>query len=160
MTAIREHPGAFSDNPYAAPQCPSASTRPTPGGSSALRASLTVGLHEVHQVDIFMSIWTGIELYLVDAREQLRTHAWWGTRRFNVGQSEVHCVEVRVSPFCSVQVLVDGQVVVADAFPRIRRFHYMAVPLFLLSLPVLLTVVGLLLGEIILIFNILFPGGR
>jgi hypothetical protein len=156
MHLLRKQPDFFNENPYAAPQ--SLSDPPSPG--SMLRASLTVGTDEIHQVEILGSISSGLEIYLVDGQERLRTHAWCGARRFDVGDKEVHHVEVRVSLLWSVRVLVDGRVIIDDAFPRMHRFNrFVAAPLCLLLFPALLAVGGLLVGEVLLILQMLFSRG-
>jgi len=83
-------------------------------------------------VEIFLSMW-GTEVYTVDGVEvlRLRSLAFRATRQFKVGESEKHLVEVKVDmnlswrsmigPTWIAEVYVDGELVVAELYPDMRR---------------------------------------
>jgi len=114
-------------NPYTSPE--------SDLGRPPRRAAFEVGLAERHLVEAFLSLW-GTEVYAVDGVEVLRRKpelALRTTTQFDVGETEKHQVEVRFDmrpacnplrwrpPWWTAEVYVDGELVVDELFPVLRR---------------------------------------
>src|SRR5438132_12460931 len=74
-------------NPYESPKAPvsppAVTNRSTLGG---VTAAFTVHTPEPHEVEIFFSRWTGLEIYRIDGVERLRlrSFAFWNVQRLEI----------------------------------------------------------------------------
>ncbi len=150
-------------NPYASPESVRRKKRPP------RRAVFEVGTSERHVVEVFLSQF-GTEVYAVDDVEVLRLKSMSvrGTRQFEVGQSERHLVEVKLdmmpswkcfaAPNWTAEVYVDGQLMVAELFPEMRRsfgtIHHFLKFLFIITLG-LLALLALVILAIVALFTFL-----
>lgn len=144
-------------NPYTPPKCSDRKARPPSC------AAFEVGESERHLVEIFLSLW-GTEVYTVDDVEVLRltSMSMRAVREFEVGESEKHSVEVKVdmlpswksfiSPYWIAEVYVDGELVVDELFPRIRRRLEMMSRIFNFVLVASLAVLVILVLVMLLLF--------
>jgi len=122
-------------------------------------------------VEIFLSMW-GTEVYTVDGVEVLRlkSMALRATRRFEVGDPEKHLVEVKVDAFPSwkvfiapswiAEVYVDGELVVDELYPEMRRrfarIHRVLNYVLIASLSIL-AILTLILVSLVLWFFVVNP---
>ena len=155
-------------NPYSPPKGRASSPLPP------LVGSFTVG-SEQRVVEIFLSYWSGLEIYTVDGVEVLRTRNYQlrGVREFDVGE---HQVVIKVDFWPSWRILlrpwdwvaeayIDGELAVEDVTPETRaRLRSLVVSpryvlLFLLVLlGVAITVVLLLFMSIVLFGTVIRLG--
>ena len=111
--------------------------------SGAVR-SIQVGVNEITTVFVEASIWTGISTYARDVNsESGPVHR--GPCQFQVGQREQHEIAIAVDGTGRVNAYVDGQLVEANLFARLRVRIFAIVAVFIIFVTVLATSVGLLL---------------
>ncbi|GAA5508426.1 hypothetical protein [Novipirellula caenicola] len=111
-------------NPYASP--------PIDVDSLAKRRrAIQVGNQEIHTVIVETSLLRGLQTHVVDAAGNA-TPVQRGTCRMQIGEREVHQVEVELDASQRVNVLVDGKRVSEDLFPRMRATIFAVVIVFML----------------------------
>ena len=103
---------ANADNPYAPP----ATSYDCYG---MVRRTFQVGRDEIHTICVESSLWWGLRTHTIDAAGN-PTPAQRGTCRFQVGKREQHHFEVQVDEAGRVNVLVDGELVEHNLFPRVQ----------------------------------------
>ena len=117
-----------STNPYA----------PPPVDVDSLmcrRRAIQVGQQEIHTVIVETSLVRGLQTHVVDAADNA-TPVQRGPCRMQVGEREVHQVEVELDAAHRVNVLVDGKRVAEDLFPRMRATIFAIVIVFTLLISV------------------------
>ncbi|MEO8495708.1 MAG: hypothetical protein ABI614_11600, partial [Planctomycetota bacterium] len=102
------------------------------------------GREEIHTVIVETSLARGLKTHTVDAAGKA-TPVQGGPCRIQVGEREVHQVEVELDATYRVNVLVDGELVEGNLFPRMRATVFAIVFGFLL-----VTTVTLTLGVVLL----------
>lgn len=119
-------------NPYEAPREPPDPPTADDGGSFAgMWARFTIQSPEPHDVEVYCSRWTGLEVYRIDGQVRLRTRSFGisATRRFdvgdigNAGETERHVLEIHITslPWWSGSATLDEQPVIGELFPGERR---------------------------------------
>lgn len=125
------------DNPYSPPATIS-------DHYGMARRTFQIGRKEIHTICVETSLWKGLRTHTVDAAGN-STPAQRGTCRFLVGQREQHQVEVQIDGACTVKLLVDGDLVEHNLFPRMRVVIIALVAT--LVLVVLALTIGLILAS-------------
>jgi len=130
VSMLDEQQSVNGPNPY---QPPTSVNEQITGALSSFR----VGINETITVFIEASIWTGIKTYVRDA-EGNAGPVYRGSCEFEVGKVERHQITVAVDNLASVNAYVDGQLVEANIFARlrIRIFSLVVVFIFVVSLSV------------------------
>jgi hypothetical protein len=115
-------------NPYESPREPGGP--PTAEGGSAfagMTAKFTVHTPEPHEVEVYCSRWTGLEVYHIDGVLRLRTRSFGlsAVRKFEVededrGKHELE-ITVKAFPWWSGSASLDGKPVVGELFSTERR---------------------------------------
>jgi hypothetical protein len=113
-------------NPYESPREPS--EPPSAEGSSTfagMTAKFTVYTPEPHEVEVYCSRWSGLEMYHIDGVQRLRTRSFGLSvvRTFEIDDGEKHELEITLKafPWWSGSASLDGVPVVAELFPSERR---------------------------------------
>lgn len=108
------------------------------------RSSFQVGVNETITVFIEASIWTGIKTYARDMESNVGpVHR--GSCEFEVGKVERHQIAVAVDNMARVNTYVDGQLVKANIFARLRIRIFALVVGFIFVFSVSVTALGALL---------------
>src|SRR5688572_24147890 len=90
-------------NPYESPREPS--WPPSAGDDrstlAGMTARFTVHTPEPHEVEVYCSRWTGLEIYHIDGKLRLRTRSFGlsSTRQFEIGDAETHVLEITLKSF-------------------------------------------------------------
>ena len=113
-----------SNNPYAPPA-------EDVDGLVMRQRVIRVGHEEMHTVIVETSLARGLKTYTVDAAGKA-TPVRRGPCRIQVGEREEHQVEVELDAIHRVNVLVDGELVAGNLFPRMRATVFAIVAGFLL----------------------------
>jgi hypothetical protein len=118
---------------------------------------------------VFLSLWNGTEVYVVDGSEvlRLRSLSLRAVRQFEVGAAERHVVQVKldglpswkclIAPDWIAEVYVDGQLMIADLFP-VQRQQFREI--FRVLTVVLVASVGALLLAVFVLAILLLLFGR
>jgi hypothetical protein len=115
-------------NPYESPKSESA-LRTVKSRSTfvGVTGSFTVETPNPHEIEIYMSRWTGLEIYRVDGIERLRVRSFHfkATRQFEIQNTERHVLEILVKslPWWTATVTLDGVCVVENLFPSERKIE-------------------------------------
>ena len=107
---------------------------------------IRVGREEIHTLIVETSLARGLKTHTVDAAGNA-TPVQRGPCRILVGEREEHQVEVELDAKHRVNVLVDGELIEGDLFPRMRATIFAIVFAFLLVTTVSLTLGGVLLAR-------------
>jgi hypothetical protein len=113
-------------NPYESPKTPCV-VRHAHGRSTfrGMWGNFTVHVPEPHQVEVYCSRWTGLEVYTIDGVERLRVHSFGFTavRQFVIENAAPHQLEIVVKaiPWWRGHVSLDGQRIIDDLFPAERK---------------------------------------
>src|SRR5262245_58054083 len=116
-------------NPYESPQSPQGEVIYEPvSNRSTLRGvtiTFSVRTPEPHLVEIYLSRWTGLEIYQIDGVTRLRRYsfAFSDTVRFEIANARTHVLEItsRAFPWPSGRASLDGRPISNDLLPVERR---------------------------------------
>src|SRR5687767_8355185 len=89
-------------NPYESPKTESAlRTVKSRSTFAGVTGSFSVETPNLHEVEIYMSRWTGLEIYRIDGIERLRLRSFRFTvkRQLEIENSERHVLEILIKAF-------------------------------------------------------------
>ena len=135
-------------NPFASPRVRSTSvvvTRRTRLAGS--QVSFQVGENPTHTVDVYLSVWSGLEMYRVDQHDviRLRSFALWGQRELVVNDAPL-VIRYRMLPLWSAQASYDGDIVVPELFPGLSALFRGLTMLVSVGFGIVLSGLALLAG--------------
>src|SRR5262245_4772494 len=116
-------------NPYESPQSPEGEVAHEPVSNRSTLAGVTITFTvrtpEPHRVEIYLSRWTGLEIYRIDGVTRLRRYsfAFSDTVRVEIVNARPHVLEItsRACPWPSGRASLDGRPISDDLLPAERR---------------------------------------
>jgi hypothetical protein len=102
--------------------------------------SFQVGVDEINTVFVEASFLTGLKTHSIDAAG-ISGPVYRGVCRFEVGETERHQVMIETDGMARVNAYVDGELVEANLFARLRAFIFFSVTVFSVSVFVVALVV-------------------